>query len=384
MPEVLIAPNSFKECADSVRLTHLFHEALKSELGSKYSIKDWHFIDKPVSDGGDGFLKVCTENFHLKEKEITVSAPFEGEKVKTSYGYSLENGTVYIESAEVLGMKLIPKGKRHPLRLSSKGLGEILFHLKEEKLAGRLDVKRAVIGIGGTGTSDFGIGMCSILGLKLLDKNKNELKPIPENFLNAESVIWEDPHLGFEVEAILDVNTPLLGENGAARIFAPQKGASPEEVEILEDGIRNIVGILAKKKSTENLLGAGGGLAGGLNFFLNAEYKFAREFLKEDLGLDRTKMKPDLIVTGEGAFDSQSMMQKGVSLILKEFMDTDVPQFICAGKIKDVPSELKKKNLHFIEISAFFNSPVESMRNIEKGILLASEEILKIYFANRG
>lgn len=340
-------------------------------------------MDKPVSDGGDGFLKVCTENFHLNEKEITVSAPFEGEKVKTSYGYSLENGTVYIESAEVLGMKLIPKDKRHPLKLSSKGLGEILLHLKEEKLKRRLEVRKAVIGIGGTGTSDFGIGMCSILGLKLLDKNKKELKPVPENFLNAESVIWENPELGFEVEAILDVNTPLLGEQGAARVFAPQKGASPEEVVILEDGLRNIVSIIGKWKATEDLLGAGGGLAGGLHFFLDANYKFASEFLKEVLGIDRMKMKPDLIVTGEGAFDSQSMMQKGVSLILKEFMDTDIPQFICAGKIKDVPNELKKKNLHFIEISAFFNSPEESMRNIEKGVLLASKEILKIFFANR-
>ncbi|MGE5429613.1 MAG: glycerate kinase [Syntrophomonadaceae bacterium] len=380
MPEILIAPNSFKECADSVRLTRLFHEALQSELLNRYKTRDFHLIDKPVSDGGDGFLNVCTENFHLKKTDITVQAPFEGSTVKTSYGYSEKNKSVYIESAEVLGMKLIPEEKRHPLALSSRGLGEILLRLQNDKSSGKLDVRRVVIGIGGTGTSDFGIGMFSVLGLKLLGADKIELNPVPENFRLVEEIIWKNPALNFEIEAVLDVNTPLLGEKGTARIFAPQKGASPDEVETLEKGLENIVNILSKWKNTSGLPGAGGGLAGGLHFFLDAEYKFARDFLREDLGLNRSRLKPDLIVTGEGSFDSQSMMQKGVFLILDEFLPTGVPQFVCAGRIKDIPDELKRENVKFIEISRFFSSPGESMRNIEKGIRLASEEILKIYF----
>ncbi|MCU7490191.1 MAG: glycerate kinase [Bacteroidota bacterium] len=383
MPEILIAPNSFKECMDSAGLTHLFHEALQDELLNRYKTKDFRFIDKPVSDGGDGFLQVCIENFNLKKVELKVSAPFQDDSISTCYGYSRENKSVYIESADVLGMKLIPEEKRHPLKLSSRGLGEMLLHLKNEKISGEMDIERVIIGIGGTGTSDFGIGMCSALGLKLLDGSGKELNAVPENFLLTEEIIWVNPGLNFNIEIVLDVDAPLLGEKGAARIFAPQKGATPHEVERLEKGLENIVRILGKKKNTGDLLGAGGGLAGGLHFFLDGKYKFARDFLKEDLGLNKNKLNPDLIITGEGSFDSQSMMQKGAFLVIDEFMPSGALQFICAGIIKQIPQELKKENIKFIEISKFFHTPEESMRNIEKGVRLASEEILKFYFRNK-
>lgn len=380
--KILIAPNSFKECADSVTLAQMFHKALEGELRDKYNVRDCNFVSKPVSDGGDGFLKVCRENFGLKIYEITVSAPFSGSQVKTRFGFSEERKSVFIESAEVLGMKLIPKEKRHPLKLSSKGLGELLLHLKSEKSSGRLNFNKVIIGIGGTGTSDFGLGMASSLGLKLLDNKKREIAVIPENFASAEDLLWKDPAFDFEIEAVLDVDIPLLGENGAARIFAPQKGAEPHEVETLEKGLENVVNIISKRESTLDLLGAGGGLAGGLHWFLGAKYKFARDFLMEDLGISRSKIKPDLIMTGEGSFDSQSMMKKGVFLVLDEFRDIGVPVFICAGRIKDIPDELKRENVKFIEISKYFSSLEESIKNIGRGVQLASEEILKIYYAN--
>ncbi|MCU7494463.1 MAG: glycerate kinase [Ignavibacteria bacterium] len=384
MPRILIAPNSFKECAGSVRLADLFHKALEGTLMERYKRKDFHFIDKPVSDGGDGFLDVCVENFHLKREEITLPAPFEGGEIRASFGYSPENKTVYVESAGVLGMRIIPPEKRHPLELSSKGLGELFLWLKNSKASGRLQFDQLTLGIGGTGTNDFAIGMASALGLRLLDEKGRYVKPLPESFRYVKSVEWEDPGLDFEIEAILDVNTPLLGQRGAARIFAPQKGATPPEVEELEKGLECVVRAIGKSDSSADLLGAGGGLAGGLHYFLGAKYKFARDFLREDLGINSARLKPDLVVTGEGVFDSQSMMQKGVSFILDEFRRLEIPVFVCAGKIKDVPEELAEENVKFIELSKFFTSPGESMRNIEKGVELASEEILKIYFANRG
>ncbi|MGE5351103.1 MAG: glycerate kinase [Acidobacteriota bacterium] len=383
MTEILIAPNSFKECMDSVSLAQLFREALQNELVQRYKIRDFRFLSIPVSDGGDGFLQVCIENFRLKKVELKVSAPFQDDAISTCYGYSRENKSVYMESADVLGMKLIPEEKRHPLKLSSRGLGELLLHLKNKKISGEMDIERVIIGIGGTGTSDFGIGMCSALGLKLLDGSGEELDAVPENFLLTEGIIWANPGLDFKVEIVLDVDAPLLGEKGAARVFAPQKGATPGEVERLEKGLENIVRILGKKKNTGDLLGAGGGLAGGLHFFLEGKYKFARDFLKEDLGLNKNKLNPDLIITGEGSFDSQSMMQKGSFLVLDEFISKEAMKFVCAGKIKEIPNELKKENIKFIEISKFFSSPEESMRDIKKGVQLASEEILKIYFRNR-
>ncbi len=370
MTRILIAPNSFKECAASVAVADLISKSIKEKAD------DFHFnpelIVKPVSDGGDGFLEVCYNLFELKIFTIKIPAPFNNGIVECPFGYSSKMQTVYIESAKVLGLNLISLEKRHPLNLNSAGLGSLLNYLNKEKKDGRLNFNKVVIGIGGTGTTDFGIGMMAELGLKLFDSYGNLLEPFPCNFSKTSKIIYDKTELNFNVEVIADVTIPLLGNKGTAKLFAKQKGAAEDEIEELEDGLQNIVKLLEPGYAL-NLYGAGGGLAGAFQYFLNSKIKFADEFIKSDCGLNYY-LKPDFIITGEGKFDYQTDLNKAVGIILNEFSASGIPVFIICGKAEKTNP---LKNIFVIELESFFRNKNESILRFNEGILKAVEQILK-------
>ncbi|RJP63762.1 MAG: glycerate kinase [Ignavibacteriales bacterium] len=370
MTRILIAPNSFKECADSVTVADLISSSLKEKAD------DFHLhpelIVKPVSDGGDGFLEVCDNLFGLKIFTVKIPAPFNNVIVDCPLGYSSQKQTVYIESAKVLGLNLIPLEKRHPLNLNSAGLGTLLNYLNKEKNDGRLNFNKVVIGIGGTGTTDFGIGMMAELGLKLFDSYGNLLEPFPYNFSKTSKIVHEKTEQNFDVEVVADVTIPLLGNKGTAKLFAKQKGAAENEIEELENGLQNIVRLLEPGYPL-NLYGAGGGLAGAFQYFLNSEIKFADEFIKSDCGLN-IQLKPDYVITGEGKYDYQTDLNKAIGVILNEFSESGIPVFIICGKAEKTNPV---KNIFVIELESFFGNKNESIQRFNEGILKAAELILK-------
>lgn len=373
--KVLVAPNSFKECADSIEITTLIRASFDYLIPQKVKSK----IDltyKPIADGGDGFLEVCKYQFGLETLHFEVSRPFNEEKFFVQVGYSPETKTIYIESAEVLGLKTIPEEYRHPLELSSIGIGELILQLIEYVESGFLDIQHVIIGIGGTGTNDLGIGMMEVFGLELYDKYDKQLAVLPKNFSLVEKVVVPEVTLPFTLKAIADVQNPLVGKKGATRIFAEQKGASKEEVDLLEKGFLNILKQMEVEESEiEQLSGAGGGLAAGLKLFFNAEQTHASNFILNDLlNVDKDN-NFDIVITGEGKFDSQSLLKKGSMIIASEFLTKEIPiYFICGITEGDLPEE---DNLHIIELSEYFDSIEESMQNIEKGIDLACQRIAK-------
>ncbi len=375
MTRILIAPNSFKECADSVTVADLISNSFK-EKADDFNLNP-ELIIKPVSDGGDGFLEVCNNLFGLKIFTIKIPAPFNNGSVECHFGYSSQMQSVYIESAKVLGLNLIPLVKRHPLNLNSAGLGTLLNYLNKEKSDGRLICNKVVIGIGGTGTTDFGIGMMSELGLKLIDDNGNVLEPFPVNFSKTYKILFDKTELDFNIEIVADVNIPLLGNRGSAKQFAKQKGATENEIEELENGMQNIVNLLASNK-TLNLYGAGGGLAGAFQYFFNSKIKFADEFIKTDCGINN-KLNPDFVITGEGKFDYQTDWNKAVGVILNEFSGTGIPVFVLCGKTEKM---LNNNNIIVIELESLFEDEYESISHFPEGILKAVELILKKYQGN--
>jgi glycerate kinase len=165
---------------------------------------------------------VCKNFFGLETLHFEASRPFDSEKILVPSGYSPDTKTLYIESAEVLGLKIIPKEFRKPLTLSSKGLGELLLLIYEGVTDGFLEVEKVIVGVGGTGTNDLGIGMMEAFGLELYDKNDNKLDVLPVNFSEVQKIITPEIQLPFELEMICDVENPLLGENGACKVFAQQ------------------------------------------------------------------------------------------------------------------------------------------------------------------
>jgi glycerate kinase len=376
MVKVLIAPNSFKECSSSVNISDLILTSFKKNLPSEIK-SDYLFTALPISDGGDGFLDVCENKFNLISNAIKLSAPYLENKIDCRYGYDEKTKTVYVESALILGINIIPNEKRNPMILSSIGIGELLKYLSDQCCDRKIDIEKVVIGIGGTGINDLGMGACEIYGLKLFDKNGGMLNILPENFINAEKVTFIKPKLPFELELILDVENPLLGSLGATKTFGVQKGLKKNELEIVEKGFQNILTIMGISfDEMKSLSGAGGGLASGLQLFFEAQLKTAKQFIRNDLGINNEKYKFDIVITGEGKLDDQSLLSKGAMIILDEFKQTGSKRFVLCG-FSDV-DESKFSDINIIELEKYFKSREESLKNFELGIELGVKELIKI------
>ncbi len=369
--KVLIAPNTYKEVADSVKASDLFSIYLTTK-------KEINLIKKPISDGGDAFLNICRNIYKLKTLSYDITKCYNNNLMSIKVGYNENNSTIYIESADILGLKVIPKNQRNPGIINSKGLGDLLSRLKEDADTKKIKIDTVFIGIGGTGTNDLALGACSRFGLKVFN-NTSELQIEPINYHKIKIIEWPEPELPFKIIPIIDVNNELLGESGATLMFGKQKGANNEELQIIEKGFQNIVDILIKMDMVDNkrnLSGAGGGLAAGLSIFFNAEPKKAKDFIMEDLSFDKLKNNIDYIVTGEGSFDTQSLMDKGCGIVINEFKDSVKRIFLVCGKIDSEVKEKLNTNVYCIELSKYFNSVEESINNFEKGIELACKEIL--------
>lgn len=364
--KILIAPNSYKESADSVKAAELFHENLK-ELEAD-------FIMSPLSDGGDGFLKVISFNKKTEIKNYEVSAPWKyfneqvrNEKIKVPAGYSESEKILYIETADIFGMKIMPLDKRNPLLLTTEGLGELLLLIKEEVKNNILDVNKVVIGIGGTGTADMGMGVLSALGLRMSDIDNNPIAPIPLNFIKASKVEFNPVQLPFKIDLILDVNNDLLGDQGGLRIYSPQKGASLKNIEQIESGIKNLLRLCSFKIQS----GAGGGLATGLSLLNEVSNISSARFLNDYLNLNNLIDQSDIIITGEGKFDRQSSFNKAAGVIMT--YEKIKPIFLCCGVIE---GEITSKNVIPVQFSDFFSNQKESINNIETAINKACRIIL--------
>jgi len=367
MKKILLAPNSFKECATSVRIAGLLEKYLHNSL-------QWGTNKLPISDGGDGFLEVCNYLFNMEILTSYVSTPYDNSKIEVKYGYAKDKKQIYIESAKIIGLGRIPLNKRHPLLLNSKGLGELLKTISKSGL----NVEKVTIGVGGTGTNDLGLGLCSVFGMELLDVSGKKLEILPDNYKDAHNIYWSKEALPFKIELILDVDNPLMGSYGASKTFAPQKGATKKEVDFLESGFNQILKLLGRKNITypiESLSGAGGGLAAGLQLFFGAIPVKAEDFILNEIMGKIDINNFDYILTGEGAFDKQSLLKKGASIIIDQAISLDKKIFLVCGSID---FELIKKlggKIIPIELNDFFENSADSIKNIEKGLKLAAEKI---------
>ncbi len=372
---ILIAPNSFKECADSVEISELIKASLLKFLPAHVK-KQIEFDLRPISDGGDGFLSVCQRAFGAETLHFEIPYPYSDEKFFCPIGFSPETKTLFIESAEVLGMKTIPIEFRKPMEISSKGMGELLLQIMESAESGILDLEKVVVGIGGTGTNDLGMGMMEVFGLEFYDSNDKRLEIAPKNFLSVEKIVVPEIQLPFKLELVVDVENSLLGREGANLLFAKQKGASDAEAEKLEKGFSKILYELEiDDKTKSGLNGAGGGLAAAFKLFFNANMKFAASFIRDELGINNYSRNYDLVITGEGKLDAQSLLNKGAMIVANEFAEKKNPLYFICGETDGILPEID--NWKVIELSEFFNSLEESVKNIEKGIDLACKRIVR-------
>jgi glycerate 2-kinase len=357
--KLLIAPNSFKECADSVEVALMFRDHFNTE--------EFEITLAPVSDGGDGFLKVCSRQFDLELKKYKVHSPF-NTLIDVNAGVELKENRVFIESADIIGLKLIPQNERRPMFLSSAGLGELLKIISIEN-----KVDKFIIGIGGTGINDLGIGMLSELGLKLYDINRNEVKPFPAYFSDIANAEWSNKY-DFNFELITDVNNPITGLKGATNTFGRQKGLTPEELRKLDSEFGRLIDLFSRREiiiENKKLSGAGGGIAAGFQMFFNSAVKTSSEFILNDLRLSDMIRQSDFIITGEGSFDEQSLFGKATGVIVNA---ARTPVFLVCGKINN---KIKLPELiHPIELQKYFSGEKDSIKYFREGITKAVKEIL--------
>lgn len=333
--KILIAVDSYKGSLTSL-------EAGQAIQAGIQNVSDIHNIEIiPIADGGEGILSVMLHTLGGKVQTIPVHNPCM-ELIEAEYGISTDGGTAFIEMANASGLPLIPNSKRDPMETTTYGTGELIRDALEK------GCRKFIIGIGGSATNDAGTGMLQALGYHFLDKDGNPLGQggkILENIVHicTQNVHKELKNAHFIVAC--DVNNPFHGPNGAAHIFARQKGANDSMIEELERGMRSFANVIHQTtgKDISHVPGSGaaGGMGGGLLAFLNAELKSGAELI---LGLCRFEEKAtnaDLILTGEGRIDRQSLMGKIPGKILEIGKQKGVPVIAIAGCVEDKDSLLE-------------------------------------------
>jgi len=303
--KVVIAPDKFKGSLSAAEVCIAIERGLKR---INPSIK---IISVPMADGGEGTCELLTT--HSKGTIVTcsISNPL-FRKINTSYGISGDGSTAFIEMASASGLQLLKPEERNPLNTTTYGTGELIAHAIKQ------GVKKIVLAIGGSATNDAGIGMAAALGMKFLDKHGQPLDPIGENLIHVHSIIDDNFVLNQKpIEAIVlcDVDNELFGPRGAAYVYGPQKGADEQAIQVLDSGLRNFARVVkSQMKLNPDFPGAGaaGGLGAGAKVFLKAAFFRGVEYLLNVMRLEDEIKQTDLVITGEGKMDEQTLSGKVV------------------------------------------------------------------------
>lgn len=327
--KIVVAPDSFKGSLTAVEVSDAI------EQGVREIFPEAEIVKIPMADGGDGTVQClvnATGGEILREK---VTDPL-GDEVLASYGILGDKKTAVIEMAEASGLTLVPENKRNPLITTTYGTGQLI------KAALDQGCRKMIIGIGGSATNDGGAGMVQALGAKLLDKNGEEigfgggeLKKV----FRIDTKCLDNRLSETKVLIASDVSNPLCGPKGASRIYGPQKGATPEVIEELDESLAHFAEVIKRDlhKDIKDIPGAGaaGGLGASLIAFLDAELKPGIDIMIEIAKLEQDIKDADLVVTGEGKIDSQTIYGKapiGVARIAKKY---NIPVIAVAAIIGD-------------------------------------------------
>lgn len=326
--KILVAADSFKDALSSAVVCKAIVTGLKEAIPA---VEADPF---PLADGGEGTVEILKEHLNGEEVTVEVEDPL-GRPVRATYLLSADRKTAYVEMAQASGLPLLQEEERNPLHTSTFGTGQLIRHAVAERGA-----RHIFLGIGGSATNDMGIGLAAALGYRFLDDNGQVLKPVGRNLEAIQRVDRTSrlPELDeVHCTVLCDVDNPLYGPKGAAHIYGPQKGASPEEVVSLDRGLRRLAGILAKEWDLDLAqtpgAGAAGGLGAGAMAFLDAELKPGIEAILQMTGFAERVKQYDYIFTGEGKIDGQSLHGKLIRGITRTAQRSEKPVIALCGRL---------------------------------------------------
>ncbi|MGO0693493.1 glycerate kinase [Pseudomonas guariconensis] len=325
--KVVIAPDSFKDSLDAAGVAR----AIGAGLAEVWP--DAERVECPMADGGEGTMDAILAASHGELRRQVVRGPL-GDSVEAGWGWLAESRTAIIEMAQASGLQRVPTDQRDACRSSTWGTGELIA------AALAAGATRIVLAIGGSATNDGGSGMLRALGLRLLDADGQALEEggLALGRLARIDASDLDPRLAeVQVEVAADVDNPLCGPNGASAIFGPQKGASPAQVQALDQALGHFADLCAQLLGDDVREFPGCGAAGGMGFaakaFMGAQFRPGVEVVAELAGLDALVQGADLVITGEGRFDAQTLRGKtpmGVARVAKRH---GVPVVVLAGTL---------------------------------------------------
>ena len=372
--KVLSIIDSFKGTITSKQL----NEIVKEELEKK-----GHIVDCiTIADGGDGFCEAIADILeNVKYKKVRVYNPL-FQEIESEYLVDEVNNTAYIELAKASGINLIKKEELNPYITSTYGFGQLIDD------AINSNIKRIIVGIGGSATNDGGSGMLEALGVKFLDANKQVIKHISNNrfkdikSIDAKKFYEKINNKGIEFITLSDVSNPLLGETGATYIFSPQKGAKKESLSELEDNMRYFSSFKKEYRDYKGS-GAAGGVGYALHAYFNAKFYPGIDYILDLVSFDKIVKKYDYVITGEGKVDIQSLLGKVIFKISSRCPISNNNQkkviIVCAiNDLKDI--DLDKYNIENVysiindkkevTIEESINNPIKYFRKmIEKEVL---------------
>ena len=305
--KIVLAFDSFKGCITAQEACHTAAMAIREVLPHS------EVVECPLSDGGEGLVECVEKRLNVKHIHLKAHDPLMN-IIDASYVISYDGKTAYMEMAATSGLTLVPEDKRNPMLTTTYGVGDMIID------AAKRGCKEIVMGIGGSATCDGGRGMIQCL--------TDNGYPLPSSLL---------PH----ITVASDVTNPLYGELGASYVFAPQKGATPEQVKILDEKLREFakeietLGLATPSLALHPGTGAAGGLGYGLMAYLKAEMKSGIDIILSISAFDETITDASLIITGEGKSDSQTLMGKVPYGVLKHAKEHNIPVWLISGGIEN-------------------------------------------------
>lgn len=378
---VVAAPNAFKgslSAADVCRCIARGAKAVSSSI---------RVVAAPMADGGDGTADVLHALLGGTWRTVDVLGPL-GEKRKAQYLWVRSQKLAVVELARASGLVLVPAARRNPLNTSTYGTGQLMAD------AIRRGARRVVLAVGGSATTDGGAGALQALGARFYDAEGEVItSPITGGMLSSIKELELFPALmlvdGCKLEIACDVTNPMLGPLGAARVFGPQKGASAADVRKLETGLSHFVrltcdrlGLEWRKAAAVPGAGAAGGIAGGLSLSVGARIVPGARLMSDLTGLSEKLKRSDLVITGEGTLDAQTLMGKAPAEVIRLAREARVPAVALAGRLDASPAALRKAGL--AGAFSIVSGPMEdkeAMRRAADLVTAAAANIIGVAFA---
>lgn len=372
MQNFILVPDSFKGTLSAIEVCNI----MKSSIKKLY--KDANIISVPVADGGEGTVDAFLYALGGEKKSVWVSDTFNEQKILAYYAM-LKDDIAVIEMATCAGLPLV-KNRLEPDKTTTFGVGELIID------AVNSGAKKIILGLGGSATNDGGCGMAAALGVKFKDEQDQEFIPTGGTLSQIYKIDMNNiyPKIkNVEFISMCDVDNPLCGRLGASAVFAPQKGADEDMVKSLDEGLAHLAKIIKRDLHIEvkDIKGAGaaGGLGAGSIAFLQSKLTKGIDVILDTINFDELVSKADIVFTGEGKFDSQSLHGKVVMGVANRSQKYKTPVIVVTGAIGENIQEAYNKGITAIfsinkEPMEFSKSALKSKENM----ILTMENILRL------